>query len=214
MPQPTTVPQPSDKPQSAIAPDKGQTNEGIQGQEGTSGANFKPVIRVNVKTVPLKVGQSTNKVKVTYAKGDSVKSWKSSNKKVVTVNKKGILKAGKKTGKATVTVTLNSGLQAKIQVKVQENPVQTASIRISKKNLLIKKGFRHKLTPVILPSYFQGNSEIYLLVHSSGKSKQNRSDHSQKNRKSKDYYTFWKEKSSDLCDSEKVNDNYDCGGDN
>ena len=46
---------------------------------------------------------------------------------------------------------MNSGLQAKIQVKVQKDPVQTASIRISKKNLLIKEGFRQKLTPVILP---------------------------------------------------------------
>ena len=150
-PKPTEAPQPTAGPQPTLTPDQGQENGKNQDPGTTPGESFKPVIRVNVKSIPLKVGQSTNKVKVTYAKGDSVKTWKSSNTKVVTVSKTGVLKAGKKTGKATVTVTLKSGLSAKIQVKVQKSAARTESIRVAKKNLLIKKGSRQKITPVISP---------------------------------------------------------------
>ena len=55
-------------------------------------AKLKPYVKFTKKTVKLKVSK-TYKLKIKYAKGDSVKKWKSSNRKIVTVSKKGKVKA-------------------------------------------------------------------------------------------------------------------------
>ena len=66
-----------------------------------SSAKSKPNIRLNKKSVTLRVGKSY-KLKVKGVKKKVKIKWKSSNKKVVTVNSKGKIKAKKK-GKATIT---------------------------------------------------------------------------------------------------------------
>ena len=109
-------------------------------------------IEVNVTSIPLKVKQSTTKLKVTgLAAGDYVKSWESSNTKIVKVNGKGKLTAQKKTGKATITVTLASGLQKKIYVTVLKKKVTTKKITGLPKKLTLKKGKKTELKAVIIP---------------------------------------------------------------
>lgn len=75
-----------------------------------------PYAKLSKKTVKLQASKSTT-LKISYAKGDSVKKWKSSNNKVATVSKKGKVKAKKK-GTAKITVTLKSGKKATCTIKV------------------------------------------------------------------------------------------------
>ena len=77
-----------------------------------------PSIKVNTSSVTLEPKKGTANIKVTFAKGDSVKAYKSADTKIVTVDKNGKLTAGTKTGKTTVTVTLASGKTAKVTVNV------------------------------------------------------------------------------------------------
>lgn len=108
-------------------------------------------IKLNVTSIPLKVKQSTSKVKVSgLAKGDSVKSWESSKPKIAAVNSKGKI-TGKKVGTAKITVTLASGKTASLTVKVQKKTVQTTKISGLKKNITLKKGKSTKLSPSITP---------------------------------------------------------------
>lgn len=115
-------------------------------------AKLTPTIEVNATSIPLKVKQSTTKLKVSgLAEGDYVASWKSSDKKIVKVNSKGKLTAQKKTGKATITITLASGLEKTVKVTVQKTAVQTKKITGLKKKLTMKKKQKEKLLPQLLP---------------------------------------------------------------
>lgn len=76
----------------------------------------KPYVKFSKKTVSLTQSKSKT-LKIKYAKGDSVKSWKSSNKKIATVSSKGKVKAKKK-GTAKITVTMKSGKKATCTIKV------------------------------------------------------------------------------------------------
>lgn len=120
--------------------------------ESETVAKLTPTLTLNVKTIPLKMKQSTTKVKVSgLAKGDSVVSWKSNKPKVVKVNGSGKLTAGKKTGTAKVMVKLASGLTGTVTVKVQKNEVATKSIKgIPKKTVLKQKG-KLALQPELSP---------------------------------------------------------------
>ena len=119
-------------------------------------AKLKPFIKLNAKTIPLKVKQSTTAVKVTMEKGDSIASWKSSNKKIATVNSKGKI-TGKKAGTAKITVTLKSGVKAAIKVKVQKKAVTTSKISVTGKTskigkkLTLKKGKSATLAVTVTP---------------------------------------------------------------
>ena len=115
------------------------------------GSKLKAVIKLNLTSVTLQKKQSTNKVKVTMAYGDSVKSWTSSNKKIVIVDKKGVLKAQNKTGTAKVTVILKSGKKATLKVNVQTGKVRTVKISGLKSAITLKKGTKVTLKPVISP---------------------------------------------------------------
>ena len=120
------------------------------------GSKLEPTVKVNASKIPLKVRQSTRKIKVTgLASGDSVRFWKSSNTKIVKVFGKSNgtcrLVAQKKTGSATVTVTLASGKTAKIKVKVQKGTVRTTKIGGLKSKLTLEKGKKLILSPVIAP---------------------------------------------------------------
>lgn len=79
-------------------------------------AKVKPYVKFTKKTVKLKVSK-TYKLKIKYAKGDSVKKWKTSNKRVATVSKKGKVKAKRK-GTAKITVIMKSGRKATCKIKV------------------------------------------------------------------------------------------------
>lgn len=115
------------------------------------GSKLKATIKLNVSSLTLRRKQTTTKVKVSMAYGDSIKSWASSNKKIVTVDKNGKIKAGTKTGTAKITVTLKRGKKATLKVKVQTAKVKTTKISGLKKKLTIKKGKSVTLKPVVSP---------------------------------------------------------------
>lgn len=115
------------------------------------GSKLKAAIKLNVSSLTLRRKQTTTKVKVSMAYGDSIKSWASSNKKIVTVDKNGKIKAGTKTGTAKITVTLKSGKKATLKVKVQTAKVKTTKISGLKTKLTIKKGKSVTLKPVVSP---------------------------------------------------------------
>ncbi len=115
------------------------------------GSKLKATIKLNVSSITLQRKQTTTKVKVSMAYGDSIKSWASSNKKIVTVDKNGKIKAGTKTGTAKITVTLKSGKKATLKVKVQTAKVKTTKISGLKTKLTIKKGKSVTLKPVASP---------------------------------------------------------------
>ena len=118
----------------------------------TVGTPLKATIKVNMSSVPLKVKQTTTKLKVSgLANGDAVASYTSSNKKVFTVDKNGKIKAGKKKGSAKLTITLKSGLKKTITVKVQKTTVKTKKIQGLQKSITLKKGAKTTLKPVLNP---------------------------------------------------------------
>ena len=118
----------------------------------TVGTPLKATIKVNMSSVPLKVKQTTTKLKISgLANGDAVASYTSSNKKVFTVDKNGKIKAGKKKGSAKLTITLKSGLKKTITVKVQKTTVKTKKIQGLQKTITLKKGAKTTLKPVLNP---------------------------------------------------------------
>lgn len=88
-------------------------------------AKLKPYARFSKKTIELRKSKS-QKLKVDYAKGDSVKRWNTSNKKVVTVSKSGKIMA-RKNGTAKITVTMRSGKKATCTIKVFTKKKTSAS---------------------------------------------------------------------------------------
>lgn len=136
-----------------FAPEKQQGTCSVCGKTVTkdNGTKLTAAIRLNATSIKLQKKQKTNKIRVTMANGDSVKSWSSSNRKIVTVDKKGVIKAGKKTGTARITVTLKSGKKATLKVKVQTSKVKTTKISGLKKNVTLKKGQKLALKPVVSP---------------------------------------------------------------
>ena len=136
-----------------FAPEKQQGTCAVCGKTTTRdyGTKLAATIKLNAKSIKLQKKQTTKKIKVTMANGDSIKSWKSSNKKIVTVNKNGVIKAGKKNGTAKITVTLASGKKATLKVKVQSPKVKTTKISGLKSKVSMKKGEKFTLKPVISP---------------------------------------------------------------
>lgn len=121
-------------------------------EQRSVGEALTPTMKINATKLPMKVKQSTSKLKVTgLAKGDSVASWKSSNTGIVKVNANGKLTAGKKAGKATVTITLKSGLQKNVQITVQKKKVTTSKISGLTKTMTLKKGQKATLMPELTP---------------------------------------------------------------
>lgn len=115
------------------------------------GSKLKATIKLNVSSLTMQRKQTTTKVKVSMAYGDSIRSWASNNKKIVTVDKNGKIKAGTRTGTAKITVTLKSGKKATLKVKVQTAKVKTTKISGLKTKLTIKKGKSVTLKPVVSP---------------------------------------------------------------
>lgn len=128
---------------------------------------LKSTYKLNVSSIILKVGQSTNKVVVSeLATGDSIKQWKSGNKKIATVTSKGVIK-GVKEGSTKITITLASGTKATVKVKVQKSAVTTTKITGLSKTLKIAKGKKSILKPILQPitsvekiSYHSSNVKV------------------------------------------------------
>ena len=93
---------------------------------------LKPFVKLNKKTISLTAGKSY-RLKASYAKGDSVKKFKSSNKKVATVSKKGVISA-RQAGKVRITIYTKSGKKATCKVTV------TAKKKAAKKSSSNKSG--------------------------------------------------------------------------
>lgn len=109
-------------------------------KESAEIGKIKATISLNMKTITLKVNQTTSKFKVKFAAGDSVRSYQSSNKKIFTVDGKGRIRAKKK-GTANLTVTLESGKKATAKVKVQNGTVNTSRLTVNTSRVvLLKKG--------------------------------------------------------------------------
>ena len=136
-----------------FAPEKQQGTCSVCGAvvNRDNGKKLTATIKLNATSIKLQKKQTTKKIRVAMANGDSVRSWRSSNKKIATVNSKGVIKAGKKTGTAKITVTLMSGKKATLKVKVQTSRVRTTKISGLKKNVRLKKGQKLTLKPVISP---------------------------------------------------------------
>lgn len=79
-------------------------------------AKLKPYAKISKKSLTLYTG-SSYKLKVSYAKGDSVKKWTSSKSNVASVSSNGTVKA-KRAGTTTITVSLKSGKKASCKVSV------------------------------------------------------------------------------------------------
>ena len=112
---------------------------------------LKPVLKINVKSLTLTVGQKTTAVRVTAARGDRVVSWKSSNSSVVRVSERGVIRAGKKTGQAVLTVKLKSKKIGRIKVTVKRGSVATEKIQGLPASISLKKGETYRLAPRLTP---------------------------------------------------------------
>lgn len=136
-------------------------------QTRTVGEKLSPTGKLNAKSIPLKVRQTTSKISVSgLANGDLVKTWTSSNRKIVSVSKKGVIK-GLRKGKATVTAVLASGKKLSLTVTVQAKTVKTKSITGLKGKLTLKRKGKLALKPVLSPitsqekvSYMSSNLKI------------------------------------------------------
>lgn len=131
------------------------------------GKKLKATVKLNLTALTLQKKQSSKAVKVTMAKGDSVKSWTSGNREIASVDKNGVIKAGTKAGTAKITVTLKSGVKASLKVKVQSKKVTTTKISGLKSKLTLKKKQKVTLKPVISPvtsqdkvTYTSSNSKV------------------------------------------------------
>lgn len=136
-----------------FAPAKQQGKCSVCGKTVTRnyGKKLTATIRLNATSIRLQQRRSTNKIKVTMANGDSVKSWTSSNRRIAAVNNKGVITAGRQNGTARITVTLKSGKRASLNVKVQSTKVVTTSISGLRSRETLKRGQKLTLKPVINP---------------------------------------------------------------
>ena len=136
-----------------FAPAKQQGKCSVCGKTVTRnyGKKLTATIRLNATSIRLQQRRSTNKIKVTMANGDSVKSWTSSNRRIATVNNKGVITAGRQNGTARITVTLKSGKKASLNVKVQSTKVITTKIFGLRSSETLRVGQKLALKPVLGP---------------------------------------------------------------
>ncbi|SDG41464.1 transglutaminase domain-containing protein [Marvinbryantia formatexigens] len=135
------------------------------------GTKLTAKIRVSASTLLLQKKQKTTACRVTFANGDSVKSWKSGDRKIAKVSGRAdgtcTITAGNKTGRTKITVTLKSGKTATINVKVQAGKVAAKSVKLAATKITLKKKQKIQLSPVIKPvtcqekvQYSSSNSKI------------------------------------------------------
>ncbi|MDO5390215.1 MAG: Ig-like domain-containing protein, partial [Eubacteriales bacterium] len=121
------------------------------------GEKLTSKITLSAKSLKLKVGQSTKALKVSkMANGDYVTSVESSDTKILKVTKftksgSITLKAQKKSGKVKLNINLAGGAKKSIYVTVQKDTVRTAKISGLPKKLILEKGEKKVLKPLIAP---------------------------------------------------------------
>ena len=141
------------------------------------GEVLKAAIKVSASKITMQPQQKLTTLKVTYANGDSIKSWKSSNQNIfkVTGKSKGVctLIAGKVSGKATLTIQLKSGLTKNISIIVKT--IKTTKISGVKPSIILGVKKTTILKPVLVPknstekiAYKSSNSKV-ATVNSAGK---------------------------------------------
>ena len=118
-------------------------------------AKLSSFVSMNVarnSTIPLKVGQSTKKIKVTgLQSGDYVVSWKSSKPGIASVTKKGKI-TGKKKGTALIKVTTAAGAAYSFKIRVQPQKVATKKIVTGvPKSITLKKKHKAKIEAQLIP---------------------------------------------------------------
>ena len=120
-----------------------------------SGEKLKKTISVTQSSLTMQMKQKTTAFRVTFANGDSVKSWTSSNTRVVKISGKSngtcTITAQSKTGSATITITLKSGLEKSVKVNVQKGAVAASSLKLPSTKVEVKKGKTLTLKPIVTP---------------------------------------------------------------
>ena len=120
-----------------------------------SGEKLKKTISVTQSSLTMQMKQKTTAFRVTFANGDSVKSWTSSNTRIVKVSGKSngtcTITAQNRTGSATITITLKSGLQKSIKVNVQKGTIAASSLKLPSTKVEVKKGKTLTLKPIVTP---------------------------------------------------------------
>ena len=117
------------------------------------GNKLKATMKVSTSKIVMKPQQKITSLKVTYAKGDSVTSWKIANTKLVKVTGKAngtcVLTAGKLGGTTTLTIKLKSGLIKKVSITVN---VKTQQITGVSSKLTLVKGQYITIKPKLYPA--------------------------------------------------------------
>ena len=142
-----------------------------------TGKKLKATIKVSASKITMQPQQKLGTLKVTFANGDSVKSWKSSNQNIFKVvgktNGKCTLTAGRTAGTAKLTIKLKSGLTKDVSIKVKS--VKTTKISGVKSAITLKVKKTTTLKPVLVPknstekiTYKSSNSKI-VTVNAAGK---------------------------------------------
>ena len=142
-----------------------------------TGKKLKATIKVSASKITMQPQQKLGTLKVTFANGDSVKSWKSSNQNIFKVvgktNGKCTLTAGRTAGTAKLTIKLKSGLTKDVSIKVKS--VKTTKISSVKSAITLKVKKTTTLKPVLVPknstekiTYKSSNSKI-VTVNAAGK---------------------------------------------
>ena len=146
-------------------------------QTRDTGKKLKATIKVSASKITMQPQQKLGTLKVTFANGDSVKSWKSSNPNIFKVvgktNGKCTLTAGKIAGTAKLTIKLKSGLTKDVSITVKS--VKTTKISGVKSAITLKVKKTTTLKPVLAPknstekiTYKSSNSKI-VTVNAAGK---------------------------------------------
>ena len=141
------------------------------------GKKLKATIKVSASKITMQPQQKLGTLKVTFANGDSVKSWKSSNPNVFKVvgktNGKCTLAAGRIAGTAKLRIKLKSGLTKGVSITVKS--VKTTKISGVKSAITLKVKKTTTLKPVLAPknstekiTYKSSDSKI-VTVNAAGK---------------------------------------------
>ena len=141
------------------------------------GKKLKATIKVSASKITMQPQQKLGTLKVTFANGDSVKSWKSSNPNVFKVvgktNGKCTLVAGRIAGTAKLRIKLKSGLTKGVSITVKS--VKTTKISGVKSAITLKVKKTTTLKPVLAPknstekiTYKSSDSKI-VTVNAAGK---------------------------------------------
>lgn len=145
------------------------------------GDKLKATIKVSASKIEMKPQEKITSLKVSFANGDAVSSWKIANTELVKVSGKSngtcVLTAGKTGGTTTLTIKLKSGLTKKVSITVKSNVrtnVKTQKITGVSSKITLVKGQYITIKPKLYPStstdkitYKSNNSVV--TVNSNGK---------------------------------------------